>query len=75
MYCRVGRACDVSECARVQRALGVCVLWCMWSHTSFLARGEIARPSPLAERSSCYTPLLCTLPAHRDSARQTPGEG
>ena len=58
MYCRVGRACDVSECARVQRALGVCVLWCMWSHTSFLARGEIARPSPLAERSSCYTPTL-----------------
>ena len=67
------RATSVS--AHACSALSVCVLWCMWSHTSFLARGEIARPSPLAERSSCYTPLLCTLPAHRDSARQTPGEG
>ena len=50
------RATSVS--AHACSALSVCVLWCMWSHTSFLARGEIARPSPLAERSSCYTPTL-----------------
>ena len=48
-----GHVRAVAQCVRATpvsahscSALSVCVLWCMWSHTSFHARG--ARPSPLA---------------------------
>ena len=34
--------------------------------------GSEARLSPLAERSSCYTPLLCTSAVQRDSVRKPP---
>ena len=37
--------------------------------------GSEARLSPLAERSSCYTPLLCRSAVQRDSVRKPPEKG
>ena len=45
--------CHVLVLHAWQRALSVCVLWCMWS---FSARGAKARLSPLAEASRKLNP-------------------
>ena len=48
--CHAGVSAARSQCAYA--------LWCMWRHCYFSRVGISARPSPLAERSSCYTPTL-----------------
>ena len=45
------------NCARVQRALGVCAVVHVMTH-SFSERGDDAHPSPLAERRDGHTPTL-----------------
>ena len=45
VYCRAGRACDVSECARMQRALGVCAVVHVVTHFLSRAWGDCASES------------------------------
>ena len=51
----VARVRGARDCARVQRALGVCAVVHVVTH-SFSARGDDAHPSPLAERGDGHTP-------------------
>ena len=58
----------------VERALSVCVLWCLWSF--FFARGVSARLSPLAEADQVPHPRCSVHQLYkRDSARRPPEKG